>query len=175
MILKVEAARYEGGELILKTSSPEARRLAYKFRKGEYELKQSRPKRSLDANAMAWAIIHQIAAAVKISPVEVYRDAVKDIADATEVVCIQEKAVDSFKRLFIGDHVGRQVDTMPSKIPGCVTLLCTYGSSDYDTRQMSILIDNLLQDAASLGIPTPEDEKINSLLEEWEGRHAQAH
>lgn len=165
--MKIDAARYEGGELILKTGSPEARKLVYKFRAGEYDIKAVRKKRSLDANAMAWALIHQIAAEVKLSPEEVYREAVRDIGGVSEVVCIKKEAAEKFQRLFVSGHIGRQVTELPSKLPGCVTLICTYGSSDYDVRQMSVLIDNLLQDARALGLSTPEDERINALLEEW--------
>ena len=51
-----------------------------------------------------------------------------------------------------------------------MTLVCAYGSSDYSVQQMSQFIDNLLQDCAALGIPTPEEQRINSLLEEWDKR-----
>ena len=163
--MRIEAARYEGGELILKTGSPEAKKLAFKFRAGEYEIKASRKKRSLDANAMAWALIHQIAA--EVQPEDVYREAVRDIGGVSEVVCIKKEAAEKFQRLFVSGHIGRQVTEMPSKLEGCVTLICTYGSSDYDVRQMSVLIDNLLQDARALGLSTPEDDRINALLEEW--------
>lgn len=165
--MRIDSARYENGELILKTSSPEARRLAYKFRTGEYELKASRKKRSLDANALAWALIHEIAAEVRLPPEEVYREAIRDIGGVSEVVCIRKEAAEKFRRLFISGHIGRQVSEQESKLPGCVTLICTYGSSDYDSRQMSVLIDNLLQDARALGLSTPEDERIQTLLEEW--------
>ena len=165
--MKIEAARYENGELILKTNSPEARKLAYKFRAGEYEIKASRKKRSLDANAMAWALIHQIAAEVQLPPERVYREAVRDIGGVSEVICYKKEAAEKFCRLFTAGHIGRQVTEQESKLPGCVTLICTYGSSDYDVRQMSVLLDNLIQDARALGIPIPEDERISSLLEEW--------
>ena len=167
---RIDKAKYEGGWLMLQTDSPDAKRFVYRFKAGRYELNKQTEKRSLDANGMAWALIHQIAAAANIPPIEVYREAVRNLGGVSEVICIQKKAVDKFKRLFIGDHVGRQICEMESKIPGCITLICTYGSSDYNTRQMSALIDNLIQDAKSLGIETPDDERINSLLEDWEGR-----
>ena len=75
-----------------------------------------------------------------------------------------------FIRVFTSGHLGRQVEEMPSKLDGCVTLVCTYGSSDYSVQQMSQFIDNLLQDCAALGIETPEETRINSLLEEWDKR-----
>ena len=166
--MRIDSARYENGELILTTSSPEARRLAYKFRAGEYELKASRKKRSLDANALAWALIHEIAGVVRMEPEEIYREAIRNIGGVSEVVCVKAEAAEKFKKLFIAGHIGRQVTEQPSKLQGCVTLICTYGSSDYDTKQMSTLIDNLIQDARAVGIKTPEDERIEQLIEEWD-------
>ena len=94
----------------------------------------------------------------------------RNIGGVSDVICIQEKAKDSFIRVFTAGHLGRQVEEMPSKLDGCVTLVCTYGSSDYSVQQMSQFIDNLLQDCAALGIDTPEEQRINSLLEEWDKR-----
>ena len=168
--MRINAVRYENGELILATTAPEAIRFAYKFKAGEYDIKQTRKKRSLDANAMAWALINDIAAVVRIPPNEVYRQAVMNVGGASEVICIQKEAKDSFVRLWTAGHIGRQVQELPSKIDGCITLVCTYGSSDYDVQQMSQLIDSLLQDCENLGIETPEQRKINSLLEEWSDR-----
>ena len=42
-----------------------------------------------------------------------------------------------------------------------------YGSSTYDTRQMSQLIDNLVQDCKALDIETLTPEKLSLLMEEW--------
>ena len=168
--MKIERAHYVDGELRLKTADPTARRFVLQFKEGEYEITKAKKKRSLDANGMAWALIHKIAGEVGIPPDEVYRDAVRNIGGVSDVVCIAEKAKDTFIKAFTDGHLGRQVDSMPSKLPGCVNLVCTYGSSDYDTKQMSQFIDNLLQDCSALGIPTPEDERIDSLLKEWDKR-----
>lgn len=168
--MKIESACYVDGELRLKTADPSARKFVYQFKAGDYDIVKDKRRRSLDANALAWKLIHDIAGEIGISPDEVYRDAVRNIGGVSDVICIQEKAKDSFIRVFTSGHLGRQVEEMPSKLDGCVTLVCTYGSSDYDTKQMSQFIDNLLQDCAALGIPTPEEQRINSLLEEWDKR-----
>ena len=54
-----------------------------------------------------------------------------------------------------------------SKIPGYRNLRCYYGSSTYDTKQMSQLIDNLVQDCKALGIETLTPDKLALLTEEW--------
>ena len=167
--------KLEGGWLMIKPERSDIGKAMalvrnHKDRLYNLEVKQHRKRRSLDANAFAWALIHEIAAEVLDKPENVYREAVRGIGGVSEVVCIKKEAADMWKRLFIGDHIGRQIVEHPSKIPGCVTLICTYGSSDYDVHQMHQLIENLLQDANALGIQTPDDERINSLLEEWDAQ-----
>jgi hypothetical protein len=165
--VKIENVCYVDGELRLKTADPSARKFAYQFKAGDYDIVKAKRRRSLDANALAWKLIHDIAGEIGISPDEVYRDAVRNIGGVRDVICIREKAKDTFIRAFTSGHLGRQVEEMPSKLKNCVTLVCIYGSSDYSVQQMSHLIDNLLQDCAALGIETPEEARINSLLEEW--------
>ena len=43
------------------------------------ELKEYRKKRSLDANAYCWVLIGQLAAKLRITPLEVYREAIRAI------------------------------------------------------------------------------------------------
>lgn len=166
--MKIESARIMGNDLILTASIPDARRFVYSFKPGEYEISPAKKKRSLNANAYAWKLINDIALAVRESPEDVYREALKNIPNICEVLCVQDKAVDSMERLWTRNHIGRRVEREESKIKGCTNLYIYYGSSDFDTRQMSMLIDNLVQDAQALGIETRPEEEIKSLLEAWE-------
>ena len=166
--MKIESARIIGNDLILTASIPDARRFVYGFKPGEYEISPAKKKRSLNANAYAWKLINDIALAVRESPEDVYREALKNIPNICEVLCVQDKAVDSMVRLWTRNHIGRRVEREESKIKGCTNLYIYYGSSDFDTRQMSMLIDNLVQDAQALGIETRPEEEIKSLLEAWE-------
>ena len=166
--MKIESARIMGNDLILTASIPDARRFVYGFKPGEYEITPAKKKRSLNANAYALKLINDIALAVRESPEDVYREALKNIPNIYEVLCVQDKAADSMERLWTRDHIGRRVEREKSKIKGCTNLYIYYGSSDFDTRQMSMLIDNLVQDARALGIETRPEEEIKSLLEAWE-------
>lgn len=166
--MRIENARIQGGELVLTCSMQEARQFAYRFKPGEYEIRPEKKKRSMDANAYAWLIINRIAEALRTTPEEVYREALKNIPNALEIVCVQDKAVESMARLWTNGHIGRRVETEPSKIKDCTNMYLYYGSSDFDRRQMSQLIDNLAQDAKALDIETRPAEEIQSLLEGWE-------
>ena len=55
--MRIDAAAWGEGELVLVTSSPEARKFAYRFKPGEYEIVKTTRKRSLDANAYCSAFI----------------------------------------------------------------------------------------------------------------------
>ena len=58
-------------------------------------------------------------------------------------------------------------DIMPSKIDGCTNVIVYYGSSTYDSKQMSVLIDRIVQDCKELGIETLPPDELLRLQEEW--------
>lgn len=163
----INSATVEFGKLILEVNTDDARRFAYGFKPGDYEIKKAVKKRSLDANAYCWVLCNQLAQALNLPPETIYLNALKDIAGACEIVCVQEKAAKTLEYHWADNHIGRRVETMPSKIPGCVTVKLYYGSSDYDTKQMSRLIENLIQDNKSLGLEVKPREEIESLLSGW--------
>lgn len=134
----------------------------------DVKVTKHRVKRSLDANAYAWVLVDKIAQKRRMSKAEVYRNAIREIGGVSEVVCIQNRAVKTMKDVWTRNGIGWQVEEMESKIDGCTNLILYKGSSVYDTKQMSALIDSLVQDARSIGIETRPQWEIDSLLEEYD-------
>lgn len=135
----------------------------------DLEVKEHRKKRSLDANAYAWVLINKLADEMRITPLEVYRNAIQNVGGNYEIIPIKIEAADHFKQIWEAKGLGWPcVDMGASKIHGYQNLRCYYGSSTYDTRQMSQLIDNLVQDCKALDIETMTPEKLASLMEEWD-------
>ena len=135
----------------------------------DLEVKEHRQKRSLDANAYAWVLIGKLADAMRITPVEVYRQAIQNVGDNYEIIPIKEVAADHFKRIWEAKGLGWPcVDMGRSRIPGYRNLRAYYGSSTYDTRQMSQLIDGLVQDCKAMDIETLSPDKLALLKEEWQ-------
>lgn len=134
----------------------------------DVKVTKHRVKRSLDANAYAWVLIDKIAQKRRMSKAEVYRNAIREIGGVSEVVCIQNRAVKTMKDVWTRNGIGWQVEEMESKIDGCTNLILYKGSSVYDTKQMSALIDSLVQDARSIGIETRPQWEIDSLLREYD-------
>lgn len=124
-------------------------------------------KRTLDANAYCWTLISKLAEKLNIPKEDIYRNAIKEIGGNSDVVCVQEKAVNSLCDAWHKNGIGWQTDTMPSKIAGCTNVILYYGSSTYDTAQMSRLINNIVEDCKTLGIETKSKEELDSLLSQW--------
>lgn len=172
MTLTFSEARIQndgGVWLCLKVNEPApARKFVMEIKKKIYqlEIKLFRKKRSNDANALYWEMCGQLARATNDTPDNIYLRHIRDIANY-DTICMLTEAVPDFERRWKSNHKGRMVETRESKIPGCTTVRAYYGSSDFDTREMSQLIDNCLQDCEAAGVDTTPPDKISLLLEEW--------
>lgn len=133
------------------------------------EIKEKKKKRSLDANALAWAEMSEIAAKTGVEKTEVYRSYIKEIGGNSEILCIQDKAVEKFRESWESHGIGWLTETMPSKLEGCTNVIVYYGSSTYDTEQMCRLIQLIEADCKELGIPTYDDMKLQQIIEQWGG------
>lgn len=167
-------ARMETGQLIIDVPMDQRGHVMHwlKGRKDkDYDLtiKEHRGKRSLDANAYAWVLMGKLAAAMHIKPVEVYRQQIVGVGDNFTPMCVREKDVNRFVSSWERNGLGWIVqDLGVSQVPGCRNLAAYHGSSTYDTRQMSQLIDNIVQDCKALGIETLTPDKLALLKEEWQ-------
>ena len=126
-----------------------------------------RNKRSLDANAYAWVLMSKLAEKLNIPKSEIYRRLIRDIGGNSDVVCIQNKAVESLCDGWSRNGLGWQTETTPSKLDGCTNVILYYGSSTYDTAQMSRLINNVVEECRIQGIETKSDEELASLMNQW--------
>lgn len=124
-------------------------------------------KRSLDANAYCWVLISRLAERLNLPKTDIYRSAIREIGGNCDTVCIQDKAVSSLRDGWQRNGLGWMTETMPSKIEGCTNVILYYGSSTYDTAQMSRLINNIIEECRQLGIETKSEEEVNSLLRRW--------
>lgn len=131
-------------------------------------VKRFRQRRSLDANAYAWVLIDKIAERMKLPKEAVYRDHIRALGGVSETVCVQDRAVDRLIQAWGKNGLGWQTETFPSKIAGCTNVTLYYGSSTYDTAQMSGLIDALVQSCKAIGIETMPQEQLDSLMRSYE-------
>lgn len=130
-----------------------------------FTLKKFRKKRSLDANGYAWALIDEIAEKADVSPVEVYRNAILNIGGVSATFPIADEAVEQLCRVWKQRGLGWQTEVFPSSHEGFTNVTLYYGSSAYDTKQMSSLISQLINEAENLGISTATPKEIAASLE----------
>ena len=134
----------------------------------DLEVKEHKKKRSLDANAYCWVLINKIADALRITPKEVYRQAIQNVSGNYEIIPIKEEAVSHFKQVWEAQGLGWPCVNMgKSTIDGYRNLRAYYGSSTFSVSQMQVLIDNLVQDCRALDIEVKSEEEIASLMEVW--------
>lgn len=124
-------------------------------------------KRSLDANAYCWTLIGKIAEKTRVPKEDVYREAIRGIGGNYDIVCIKEEAAESLRSAWAKNGIGWQSETMLSKLDGCTNVILYYGSSTYDSQQMQVLTERIIQDCVALNIPTKSQEEIDSLLNSW--------
>ena len=134
------------------------------------EMKKWYKKRSLDANAYCWVICELIAKELSKDGIttkeEIYKDAILQVG-TFEPFIVQEKTFENFKRIWEKQGLGFLVQEVSRK-DKCVKVNCYYGSSTYDSKEMSLLIEILVQLAKSLNIETKSKAEIDSLLKEWD-------
>lgn len=167
------AAKLESGKLIIDIP-PDQRGAAMNFIRKmkdcvyQMEIKVFKKKRSNNANKYFWELAGRIAADRRITPTEVYREYIPDVGDNFTISTILEKDYDRFCKAWCKEGLGWITQLVgPSDVPGKIDVMCYYGSSYYDTAQMSRLIQLAVQDCQLLGIETRPEEEVRSLLEAW--------
>jgi hypothetical protein len=132
------------------------------------EIKQFRNKRSLDANAYFFVLASKLAERLNVTPEEVYRDCIREIGGNNTVVCVKQEAVENLCEGWSKNGLGWVTEIFPSKLEGCVNVILYYGSSTYDTKQMSLLINQVIERCHEVGgIETKTPAELSILLERW--------
>ena len=146
-----------------------AKLLADELREGaiSLECKKWRNRRSKDANAYMWTLVDKIAKETRQNPADIYRHAIKEIPGNSTIVCVQNKAKEVLKQQWEARGLGWQVEELDSRIDGCTNLKLYYGSSTYDVEQMSLLIDNIVEEAKGLGIETLTPFELEGMMVAW--------
>jgi hypothetical protein len=130
-------------------------------------VKEHKQKRSLNANSYAWTLMDKLAEKLRIAKAEIYRSYIKEIGGNNTLVCVQDAALDDLLRNWEQKGTGWLAETEKSKLDGCTNVRLYYGSSTYDTSQMSRLIELIVQDCKENGIETLTPEELSRMSEEW--------
>ena len=118
------------------------------------QVKEFREKRSLSQNAYLWVLLDKLAEKVNRSKEDIYKMYVKDYG-VFEILPIRNDAVAEFNRRWGKQGLGWFTEDLgESKLNGYTKLIAYYGSSTYNTQEMTRLIDAVIQDCREQGIDT---------------------
>jgi len=126
-----------------------------------FEVKEHREKRSRNANAYAWVLIGKIADVLRASKEEVYFNMLKRYGQC-EVVSVSS-AINVAGYFKYYEEMGK------SKLNGkeFTHYKVFKGSSEFDSREMAILIDGIISEAELLEIETLPPSEVARLKEMW--------
>ena len=129
-------------------------------------LKKHREGRSLNANALLWKCLTEIGRAMTppVDKWEIYLQMLRKYGKYT-YICVKPNVVEAVKKQW------RECEEIgPISINGteAVQLLCYFGSSTYDTKEFSTLLDGVISEMEQLGLQLPLSEDLEHALKEWE-------
>lgn len=126
--------------------------------------KPYRKKRSLNANDLMWKCIGEIAAALRADKWDIYLKMLKRYGKYTHI-CVKPKAVEAVRAQWRESEVVGEVKVNGQK---AYQMLCYFGSSTYDTKEFSVLLDGIISEMKELGLELPMPKEMQRALELWE-------
>lgn len=117
-------------------------------------IKEYRQKRSLSQNAYMWVLLNKLASVLNDKVENIYRHFVEDYG-VKDYILIQDDAVEEMQNRWEKKGIGWFTKVMrKGKIDGTTTMIVYYGSSSYNSKEMSKLIDAVIEECENNDIPT---------------------
>ena len=122
-----------------------------------YEIHEKKEKRSLSQNAYAWKLITELGNVLRKSKEEVYLQMLKDYGVSDIVVMLSKvnpagyfKYYEKVRDIKLNGNYFSQWKIIK-------------GSSEFDSKEMSIFIDGIIQECENVGIETMTPDEIKEL------------
>ena len=132
----------------------------------EVTVKPFRKKRSLNANSYCWELIGQLAEVMNLPDRDIYRHAIKQVGIYKDIEVIED-AAKTLQYVWSDRGIGWVSEKVDDTDRGVIIRLY-YGSSCYNTKQMSRLIDYIVQDCKEMGIETKTPRELAAMLDDWD-------
>ena len=126
-----------------------------------FEIKEHKEKRSLTANAYAWTLIGKIADALRTSKEETYLTMLKRYGQSEMVSVLSSIDVSGYFKYY------EPVATATLQGKEFTHYKIFKGSSEYDSREMAVLIDGIVSEAKELDIETLPPSEVERLKNMW--------
>ena len=134
----------------------------------ELTIKEKKKKRSLDANAYCWVLLGQLSKALRIPPESLYKEFIRKSSNYT-VMTLKTQAAAKFSEKWQSNGIGWFiVDLGESRIQGFSHIRAYHGSSSYDTKEMSLLLDEIVEACKENNIETATGAELGLLKRGWD-------
>ena len=120
----------------------------------KYEIKEYKQKRSLSQNSYAWVLINELANKMRISKEEMYIQLLEDYSQCLMIPVEKGKKPNGYfkyyKYIATTNINGKEADYYK----------VFKGSSEFNTEEMSIFLDGIIQECKQLDIQTLTPQEI---------------
>lgn len=128
------------------------------------ELYVKKKKRSKDQNSYFWELLQQLCFEMNLDVIQEYKKRVKELGifKQWEIDTIN---VPTFEKLWSDRGIAWFTEKV-EEIGNKTIINAYYGSSSYNSKQMSRLLDNLVQDCKEVGIQTLDMLEIERSIDD---------
>lgn len=121
-----------------------------------FEIKECKAKRTLNQNSYAWKLINELANVLRLSKEDLYLRLLNDYGQSEEVCMLSQINPQGYFKYYTKV---RNVEINNKEL----TIYKVFkGTSEYNTKEMAIFLDGLIQECEAQNIPTL---KVNEILE----------
>lgn len=129
----------------------------------DVKIEKHRNRRSKDANAYSWVLQNEIANVLRLSKEEIHQKMLEEYGQRDYVSMLANINPNHYFNYF------KEMGTYKQNNNTFKSYLVFKGTSQYDSKEMAIFIDGVVQEARNLGIKTLEDYEIEAMIKEMEG------
>lgn len=123
----------------------------------QYELREYHKRKTLSQNAYAWVLINEIANKINKSKEQVYLQMLKDYGQRTEILLKADVKVKTYFKYY------EAINKIKKNDIEFIEYYLYKGSSQFDSKEMSIFIDGIIEEAKQLGIQTMTPNEIRKM------------
>lgn len=127
-------------------------------------------ERSSNANKYFWKLLQELCELAEINTIKEYKRRVKELGIFRRFR-IEKDNVNTFEKMWSTQGIAWFSEIFDTEIIGNIEfkiINAYYGSSSFNSKQMSRLINDLVEDCKIYGIETKTPAEIESLLESWD-------
>ena len=130
----------------------------------QFELKEYKEKRSLNANNYYWQLVTELGNALKMDKEDLHFLLLQKYGQSEMISVVADVDMKNYLKYY--------AEAGESNLNGKTFkhYKVYKGSSEMDRKEMSILINGLVEECHIQGIETKTPAEINSLLERWDNK-----